>query len=891
MNYIVNILVFIIFIGLYNLRTVHLEKNLVLVSVIFLTLLSILYKITNSNSKKESFSSSQDDIKLLQTGQFEIVAFPVNSKSANRTDLNYYLHSTIPRSGKSSDCLLSAKAGCRDVCVVNLNKHEENQHFWTFNKRDSYYEIKYGNLYLTRTPNKLPSENTRDGKQVIGDCANIYGNSSSCYNVILVKHDDFKENPTYWIFSKKQVANSRPNSLYYQIQAYFDDTYQNFYLYTTLTGEDGQDCEDAGMKQGGGKCRNVFLAPDNLDNSKITQNANPIYWRFIVDPQSAPDTINMKENEIQIKVSSSEMPGWYCTQFRVSGQTDDNKYLCTNKTTEHKYFSGKPPPSSQWKCVQIGPGADYICLPRSTKYKFKNIPKHKIDRAEEDGYSTTTYDLNENFIGIKQLDEAEDNVLSIPPGLSNIAVKDKCTVLLSSEDKTDPTLRAVNVLDEDLHTYCESIDEHNPKLHMFLKKQYIMQKFVIRQNIKHKDNNKNLYPIAIKVYDGQRVVYDQTFTEATTDDDGVYVIEDILITGDLVIIEIPNQKAVLSLHNVFIMGKPAHIAKQDENVQNAIKNEQALNRIMQRQMQEKHDSHLRESVSEVESATKERTVQDLLSFINTPQSVIIWENIGIKSKSVKLELLRREFLHISNIQVFGSSIRDTNQKNWANDRNTTINMSSIYEDDSGTYYGPENTVNDELDTYCRSLNTENPFPSLTLIFEDEIIVDKIIIYNRKDKNRERLVPCKISLMDNKNQTIVHAIKETFNKNLMISKSFMQSPLGCLSFDELNIKDIGDINRFRGWADVEGNGMKCNFCRVVGNPGQQYFSCASSTGDNEYAYNTLPNVDLGAKDSIFMADLYGSGKDDFCRCVGSRYNQHVESIVNNINLHRFYLCVR
>ena len=47
-----------------------------------------------------------------------------------------------------------------------------------------------------------------------------------------------------------------------------------------------------------------------------------------------------------------------------------------------------------------------------------------------------------------------------------------------------------------------------------------------------------------------------------------------------------------------------------------------------------------------------------------------------------------------------------------------------------------------------------PMSKITFFFESSLIknrknisVDKIIIYNRKDKNRERLVPCKISLLD------------------------------------------------------------------------------------------------------------------------------------------------
>ena len=62
MNYTVNILILIILIGLYNLKTEHITNNLVMVSSIFFTLLTILsFIIKNKNKIKENYEKKIDD--------------------------------------------------------------------------------------------------------------------------------------------------------------------------------------------------------------------------------------------------------------------------------------------------------------------------------------------------------------------------------------------------------------------------------------------------------------------------------------------------------------------------------------------------------------------------------------------------------------------------------------------------------------------------------------------------------------------------------------------------------------------------------------------------------------------------------------------------------------
>ena len=877
MNYTVNILILVILIGLYNLKTDHITNNLLMVSSIFFTLLTILYFSLNKKTKENMENTSVHN--FLKQGTFEVVAV-FNEENTKNRETKYYLHSSIPRHGQNSDCIRSGHKGCRDVSVVNLIKHDDDPHYWSFNKVGNKYEIRYGDMYLTRTPNMLPKQSSSNKDSISGDCSNVQGhNSSTCYDIILTTYEQYNKNPTYWDMEQRSQSDSE-----FAIVANFENSQEKFYLYTTSHGEDGQDCEDAGLKDGGGKCRNVFLSPLNLNNSNYSQDTRPIYWKLIPDPQSNPEQLNLKENEIQMKVSQSELPGWQNNEIQLTG-TMATKYISTNRDTNIKLvkYGSDTPSSTLYKCITVGKPdtPDWLCVPRSSKYKLKYVKRRKKEEAEEDGYYCTEFD-NEHDLCIKQLDQPEDHLITIPNGQKNFAVKKHCIATLSN--KQNKNTDANKVLDEDLNTYCSSKLEFNPKLFVMLNDEAIIHKIVIRQNPLIKDVKGNLYPISVKIKDNDHVAFEEMFLKSNVDDDGTYVIEDITIPGRLVQIEIPNKKAILSLNNVYIIGKPANSPKLDDNVQKSIKNERDICNIVKKQQKEKHNSLLQETIFDTETTTREKTIKDLLTFINTPQSVIIWENINIVGKSVKLELLRKEYLHISNIQVFGKNISNinSNYRNWANDNKTEVMLSSVYQDESNNYFGAEKCIDDNIDTYCRTNSTDKPFPNLVLNFNEEIEISKIIVYNRKDKNRERLAPCKISIMNSNNNVINFAVKESFDKELTLSESFMESPLGCLSFDELNITDIGDVNRYRGWADVEGNGMKCNFCRVVGGHGQQYFSCASSTGDNQYMYNSLPNIDLGEKDSIFMSDIYGSNKDDFCRCVGNRYNKNVSCLVNNIN---------
>lgn len=860
MNYIINILILIIMIGLFNLRQKHIEKNMIFISAIFLiSLLCIFYLQKPTKENYINSATTELDITLLEKGNFEMMVHTRNY------DQNLYLHTTTPTADSKSDCVLSGHIGCNDVCVVNKIRHDQRPHKWSFNNLGRYFEIKYKDSYLSSTDKG-------------DDCASIY-DKTDCKDVILLNKSAYENQDeatkTYWVLEKIENPSGTVGATYYAIRAYINDEQTDLYLYCILKGDgdDGQDCEQAGLKGFG--CRNVVLAPQ--DSHTFSQTQNPVYWRLFLDPSSVPESIMNKSDEIQIQISENILPGWKTTKMNLAGQTY-NQFINTNKDVGLRFDNMDDAPSgSKFRSINIGTGGDWVSVPKDSKYILKNIHKKLLKATEDDGYSCSSYDNNQHYLCIKESDDPniETTILTIPAGQTNFATPGNCVVTLSSlNDKKKDT--SDNVIDEDANTVAMTGFEESPKIHLWLNNEIVINKVIIKQH--------TYSPFTVKIYNSNKELeYSSVFTDSDKATESIYVIDDITLKGRYLVVEL-TKKGILALNNIYVIGANPASPNENESVKKTIKNERAICNIIKNQEKEKHLIQLGDKIKEAEVAIREKTVNDILSFINTPQSVIMWENISIPSNGVKIELLRKEYLHISNIQVFGTSTRELSSvdKDWTKDNDTKVTMSSVFTDDSETYFGPEKAVDDNLDTYCRSNNTDNPYPSITIKFGEEINIDKIIIYNRKDKNRHRLVPCKISLLNSAHETIVHAIKKSFKSNLEISKSFMESPMGCLSFKELGITDIGDVNKFRGWADVEGNGMKCNFCRVVGNQGQQFFSCAGSAGDNQYKYNSFPNVDLGSKDSIFMSDVYGSNKDDFCRCVGNRYNKRVECLVNNIN---------
>ncbi|XP_033117452.1 hemicentin-1-like isoform X2 [Anneissia japonica] len=93
----------------------------------------------------------------------------------------------------------------------------------------------------------------------------------------------------------------------------------------------------------------------------------------------------------------------------------------------------------------------------------------------------------------------------------------------------------------------------------------------------------------------------------------------------------------------------------------------------------------------------------------------------------------------------------------------------------------------------------------------------------------------------------------------------------------DINDTGIPYYFRGWVDVQGQGAANDYCRLINpTPNQLMLACAlaGTQGQSQYNYVSTSNLDPGYKDTSYMKDEDGDGRDDYCRCVGAGKEMYV-----------------
>ncbi|XP_041472011.1 hemicentin-1-like [Lytechinus variegatus] len=96
-----------------------------------------------------------------------------------------------------------------------------------------------------------------------------------------------------------------------------------------------------------------------------------------------------------------------------------------------------------------------------------------------------------------------------------------------------------------------------------------------------------------------------------------------------------------------------------------------------------------------------------------------------------------------------------------------------------------------------------------------------------------------------------------------------SPLMELKLRRYDVTDTGIPDLFRGWADVQGQGAANDYCRVIEpEEGQYQLSCvlAGSEGEVKGNYTTRLGFDVGERNTWYMKDEDGDGRDDYCRCM-------------------------
>merc|ERR1711988_152890 len=97
----------------------------------------------------------------------------------------------------------------------------------------------------------------------------------------------------------------------------------------------------------------------------------------------------------------------------------------------------------------------------------------------------------------------------------------------------------------------------------------------------------------------------------------------------------------------------------------------------------------------------------------------------------------------------------------------------------------DNCIDGNLDTECRTGGSEE-LPYIDFKFNKNILIKKIVIYNRTDDNKRDNYPLKIHLFDNYDHIILTGSKETKDSSIIIENKPPDPPLGCKNFDQLNI---------------------------------------------------------------------------------------------------------
>lgn len=284
---------------------------------------------------------------------------------------------------------------------------------------------------------------------------------------------------------------------------------------------------------------------------------------------------------------------------------------------------------------------------------------------------------------------------------------------------------------------------------------------------------------------------------------------------------------------------------------------------------------------------------DLIKMFSSEDGIIIWDNINIMGNKVKLELMSHNYLHISNIQIFGINLnkqinkynnKENNDKENKSqdeiidltlDKKLQINTSSILDENK---YPIENCIDNNINTYFSTNIDVNPH--IIFEFPKEYFIYKIIIYNRKDFYRVRLIPLKILILNKYDVIEKFAIKENFENPLSISITPPDPPKDNPTFKSIGITNYGLYDKFKKWAKID-NSNQFGYCRWVDTDANSpYFSCATSDISNsEYTINSKPGIDSGYPNTSYMKDETGNGLNDLCRCVGTSPNTKVSCLIN------------
>lgn len=286
-----------------------------------------------------------------------------------------------------------------------------------------------------------------------------------------------------------------------------------------------------------------------------------------------------------------------------------------------------------------------------------------------------------------------------------------------------------------------------------------------------------------------------------------------------------------------------------DNIDNEIKdNIQTINKIYNTRINNTLDKLKKESINTLKM-TKSQVQNNFIQYMINNNDIITWDSININCNKIIIEKLDNLYLHMSILQIWGSFNGDNTVQDFIQDNKTTIKMSSIFEDHNSKLCRDNN-----LHTFMSTNYNINDTQYIEISLPENINVHKIIIFNKEGKNKDKLVPFKISLY-NDNYLEHFAVKENFttpfqqNKYFKLDKSF-------------NVKDKGNLDNFYTIANIDGIG-DTNYCRFT-KDNTKTLLCSGLKSEYQHVFK---NMETPYTNTYFKYQNVDTLKDDICRCTG------------------------
>lgn len=904
MNNITILVLVIICIGLLNIdnRLFLLNYNILCILFILLLILLLLankkeyFKNNSILSILEVNTNSPELILTVYAPQINIKA-PIfgftlgglGSKIYPFKDNNYNLtYFTNNSNQTNSDYRSKYPNGSGfDVGVIK-NQNESTK--WKLKKINSDENIFYiiceiknkGTYYLHYVPNRLDS-----------DCTNVINNESgSCYDVVLLSENEYKkitntENSSkgWYIKSKGSLQNQ---SNIYEIKIKIKNNF--YWLYTTVGIEDGTDYENdekcySNRKKKDNKCRNVFLVKEIYDKNMYNDVTNPIRWK-----------LNFDDFEIQSKIKNSQL-----IEIHDSPNLVDDRYekknLIINGNTYYLYILSNHSSNlniiyneknyeqpNGWSSIKLDTKTSDTWIsvkPNYLKLAIFNASDEEVKNSE--GWSCTRIpELTENnLLCLKESDGDNIELNFYESSNSNYKkiLKDKLIVELSSLEIGKKVNDKYVMFDNNILNKTTTQSEKNPFVLVFFNnelEELDHVKLRISENEPSINYKWKTYSYKITAYtkNSDTPEFDNEFR--ADNENGPYFIFEIKAKKiNYLKIEIINSnESILSIAHLGIYGKES-TGHNKSNSKMQKQNTKLMEHLIKEKKKQFEDNFEKAVNDEVNNQLNEKTEiisKNLISFLNKPTSVIEWNNINSNCRKIKIKIgdkINLTRLKISNIVIMASD----NENNFNFENYATIENGmklELHPESKNHETNSKHCANQNLLDVCMSELHVNPY--ILISYVNDIYVNKILIYNVPVSTEDmisdsignnmlnNILPMTISLLNNEESVLLEAYKQTFFDQFKVYGRLPKKSQYC---GNNIIENHGDPKYLREFADLDGIGKKCNYCRTI-----KYLdkgvtlSCASV--DNQYE-NHIGSINTNNLNTLFIHKLDNKKKDNICMC--------------------------